>query len=373
MIFLNAQVAFVVGGILTLLASLFAALKNRPAVPGRNGLTLAWWAWALLATVITAQIYGFREVGGDTEVYHQALLLLQEFGYSPDAEWLFDGISWILLQFMSVNATMIAITMGVCFGVWLGIARYMRYYPGALAATAVMFTSFYCVGIQSNIIRHGLAVSMLMVFLPELLRADKGPAAALKATLVCGLAAGFHNSVYFIFIPCLVLTHLLMHQVRIAIAIALIASVFSMLGIGIERLPFVGDILLRTSSFYLGYLESVKDNTYYRVGFRAEFFAFVWAYALWGIYAWAKLGVRDRWYEKILILYLLCQSVFVCSFNIPFSDRVGLFCFVLIPLLVCYPFGRIKALSSTDAWLLLNGFILSNLAFTLVYFSGSWI
>jgi hypothetical protein len=255
----------------------------------------------------------------------------------------------------------------------IGMSRCLKDPAGAATACAVLFTSFYCLGIQSNVLRHGMALAILMVGLPELLGIEGRALPVARAILIGVLAAGFHSSVLYVFVPALVLAYLIRFRAPLVVITGALFTLLAMFGWGIEQLPYLGDLMIVNASEYSGYLDNIRNDNYYRVGFRADFALFVWFFAAWGLFVWYKLRFRDVWYGRVLVLYMLIETLFICSFNIPFCDRIGLYGFVLIPIIVCYPFGRLRSLSGTDVRMLLNACIGLNFLFTLVYFGRFWV
>lgn len=364
-------IAFCFGGVVFLGVALVSSVRDQAPQRRRIGW---WWWWLLIATAVgMALLYGRREVVGDTEVYSRTLTLTREFGFVSGKEWLFNALAYLLTRIAEAPTALVMITTIVSVGMGVGLSRYLGEATGAALACAVFFTSFYCIGVQSNILRHGLALATLMPWLPELLFSERNVSTAIKAAIVCTLASGFHTSVAYVLVPALLIAQAIRFRVDLAAIAAFIFTCLAAFGWGIERLPFLGDFLMRSASEYSGYFELVNDARYYRVGFRPEFTLFVWFFAAWGAFVWYRLKLRDPWYGRVLVVYMLVETLFVCSFNIPFSDRIGLYGFVLIPIIVCYPFGRIRELSSIDSRMLLSGYVGLNFLFTLTYFGRTWM
>lgn len=92
------------------------------------------------------------------------------------------------------------------------------------------------------------------------------------------------------------------------------------------------DALDVRSGYYSG------DDFGYEIGFRPSFFLYNMIFLLIGIYGrkyTAKRGMLEDNNRLGLYLnyYLLCSAVFFLAFQLPFSDRWGLFSWIVIPLL----------------------------------------
>lgn len=372
----NELIAFIVGGLLYLGASYYAAVAAGTRNPGRGEagkLRVVWWMLLVVGTIVTGVIYSDREMFGDTEVYEQNMILQRAYGYSAEKAWLYNGFAFVLSLIFSVPTSLMLITMTVSLGVAVGLGRCMQSYLGGVLACGVMFTSFFCIGIQSNVLRHGVATAVLLIFLPEMLRVTWNWSTWWKPALGLTLAIGLHSGVAYVFAPCLLVAYLTRFSVLVATGTLFLSAILAAFGWGVESLQFFGTVLVASASGYAGYIESVKDTTYYRVGFRIDFVIFVLFFAVWGIYAHRLMRFRDIFYRRVLSLYMFIEALFFGSFNIPFSDRIGLFGFVLIPIIVCYPFVQAPALSGSDRRLMLNAGITLNLAFTIYYFGGYWV
>ena len=103
------------------------------------------------------------------------------------------------------------------------------------------------------------------------------------------------------------------------LVIYLIASLLSLAGLGFDAF---GEEILNQFGMYW----DLKQVTY-KVGFRQDFFAyntvFLVLFILW----------RRRYNLELIKLYILTSSWFVLCFNIPFSDRWGMYSWILIPLI----------------------------------------
>jgi hypothetical protein len=80
-----------------------------------------------------------------------------------------------------------------------------------------------------------------------------------------------------------------------------------------------------------GYLSGVDEV--YTIGFKTQFVAFNTVFLLLFIYIKSYV-VQNSYYDNVLKYYLVLSGVFFLTFQIAYSDRWGLFSWIVIPVLV---------------------------------------
>src|SRR5690625_2341324 len=102
----------------------------------------------------------------------------------------------------------------------------------------------------------------------------------------------------------------------------------SFIGVGLKDfVPFLSYFLEGDRRISYLYSESTK----YRIGFRADFALFNTFFLF--IFLFINKKTKDDQYKDLLIYYILSSCVFFLSFQIPYSDRIGLFSWFTIPIL----------------------------------------
>ena len=115
--------------------------------------------------------------------------------------------------------------------------------------------------------------------------------------------------------------------------IFLVAMLIAVLGFKpASLLPFAGFSALLQAKVN-GYGNRIS---LYQTGFRLDFSLFNLVF-LWVGIRCRKQFSPDSLYGLIVTLYGLLSSVFVLAFQLPYSDRVGLWSWILIPLIVALP------------------------------------
>ena len=120
--------------------------------------------------------------------------------------------------------------------------------------------------------------------------------------------------------------------------------IFSFLNYGILSFaPFLKNIL--AGSYRANYITNESDL--YNVGFKPQFVAFNTVFLVFAYYIQSKLKgnslIFNR-YKVIHIYFILSSSIFFMVFQIPYSDRFGLFSWIAIPILVSPLFTYDKSL-----------------------------
>lgn len=155
----------------------------------------------------------------------------------------------------------------------------------------------------------------------------------------CLLAVGFHTTgiiPILLFGASMFLNKRKKAGVPVAILIFVVATVLSALQVNLFSLlpKQIGvDALDVRSAYYNG------DDWGYQIGFRPTFFIFNLFFAVAAVFIRRYLLKQGRIEEErrlrlYLIYFLLTSAVFFTAFQIPFSDRWGLFSWIFIPLIL---------------------------------------
>jgi len=182
---------------------------------------------------------------------------------------------------------------------------------------------FFFKNMGMNVIRQGIAN---MIFLLAIMFFEKNK--KILAIALFALAFSFQATVI---IPIFVWFTVKFINFRTSIYILVICSLLSILGIGLEKVTSVIPIFNKLfENRFDSYLNN--SNTNYITGFRGSFFVFNWFFVLAGLYI-KKNIYNSVLQEKILKSFIVLSGVFFLYFNIPYSDRIGLFSWIFIPLL----------------------------------------
>lgn len=222
--------------------------------------------------------------------------------------WIFKifGFSFVQVRF----------SLAIFINIWQAFLLYSfsKKYPAVTntLVLALVLMTFSVINLELTLLRNHMAL------LAALTSIAAYRASRLVSLLSVVLALILHLSLA---VPLLFYALILKTKLKLSryLVIYLIASLLSLAGLGFDAL---GDEILKQ----LGMYWDVKQVAY-KVGFRQDFFAyntvFLVLFILW----------RRRYNQELIKLYILTSSWFVLCFNIPFSDRWGLYSWILIPLI----------------------------------------
>lgn len=179
---------------------------------------------------------------------------------------------------------------------------------------------FYNLGI--NILRQGLAVSFFLFSLTYLKKRS-------LRNLYFVLAILSHVSSITLILIFSISNYLKLKLALIILAISIVLS----------YLKFDFNFILNYIPIFKRFMKYTNEDGYlasmYDVGFKPKFVLFNLFFLIVGLLI-DKYIIKneDKFYNKILITFCLISSVFFLCFNIPFSDRIGIYSWCLIPLII---------------------------------------
>ncbi len=297
--------------------------------PGKVGPTI----FMLLMYITLALLIGYRDprVGTDTEVYKAVVwpsiqnspsymaYIQDQTGVSVGGEMYFHFIKWVG-QF--VDNFMLFHVVILFAALWWFAAAVHKGREYLLSAYWLLSLPFWSLSI--NILRAGLCVAMLLLAIASL-RKGKG----IWAFVWMILGISFHYSA----IVCLA-----------AFAVAKMVKrrrnlEFALIGVTVHLalLSVVGiDKMVVTSVVEHFGLNIQVIDIFYQTGFR-------WDFALYNLAAYylmrpvenAHVDDEYEFCDILLKIYLVLCGFFFVAFQFPYSDRVGMYSWLLIPI-VCF-------------------------------------
>lgn len=186
----------------------------------------------------------------------------------------------------------------------------------------LILSSFTCWTQQINVIRSGLAISFILYFIIYL-RKNR----IKKAILFGLLAVGCHfTSVLFILISICVkiFSKITLKQYC---WIYILVIILSAAGISFLSFGVFGGLDVNKVSMYLDNI----DQTSYQIGFRPTFVLFNTFF----LYLFMKFRNRENVEQNYYIkLYIAWSCAFFLWFAIPYSDRIGAYSWILMPVII---------------------------------------
>ena len=322
--------------VLWLVCGGFAILIQRGSADLRHVYRVAvfglWMAFSI--TVI-----GLREIwlGTDTVTYLGIFEAVSADLYVPSNSE--AGFYWLIrAASLVVPPNLIFVIVQLAFVGCLGIALWRtarREWPVLLFLYLGCF--FYytaCI----NIIRSGLAVAVFLSGLAVIVTPDaRFPTKRelVAAAIICFGSALIHhfNFLYAVMFA----TAVLVRSTRIAVIawLAAVGLTIAEIDLAAPAAGVLGEADTLAAERVSRYLQSASHT--YRTGMRWDFLLFSGSFLLFPLIYIFKYRYSNAAYDLLTRTYLYMSALFVASFHHPFSDRVGLLSFFLIPLLIAFP------------------------------------
>lgn len=289
----------------------------------------------LLFSLALFLIVGFRnfDVGTDTENYYY-LLWQQKPEITFNNEFLFPLIA-TYLQYYDLNYTYFLILISALFFYFIfrSLKNYSLLYQANLLMALFAFMSFFFFsGMSINVIRQGVSLAILLYTFTLLLKKDN----KIKIIIYSVVAVAFHLTSIIPIILVALSYYLSSKSGKLLYFLVLLyfsVILLAFLNIGFLNIaPSLSQLL--GSDGRSGYL---NGETYdYVVGFKPQFVVFNTFFLLIALYIRKNLTEIElkKQYNVILIYYIIASWLLFLAFQLPFSDRWGLFSWVIIPFLI---------------------------------------
>jgi hypothetical protein len=185
---------------------------------------------------------------------------------------------------------------------------------------------FFSLSLSINVVRQGNALMLLLLAYSFFILGKPK-----KYLLLCLTGALFFHLTAIIPIMAFLIVYFFKKlSVYFWLGLYFIALVLSYLDYGILNIsPLLVDLL--EGDKRLTYIEF--DDTKYVIGFKPQFAIFNTVFLFLGLYLLKNLKVKEKF--RILLKYFMLSSIlFFMAFQIPFSDRWGLFSWIVIPIIM---------------------------------------
>lgn len=278
-------------------------------------------------------LVGLREynVGTDTGNYYNGLWL-GEPELNFNSEFLFDLLA-IMLRGFDLSYTFFLFLISFLFYVFLygALKKYTKQFEANLFfAFFVCISLFFFLSMSINVIRQGVSLSILLFSYTLWIERKSN----LWVLFFVFLALAFHLTSI---IPILIFIVLVFFS-RYKYFNFLVLIYFFMILVSYFNYGF-----LNISPLFLDFLGEDKragyftDDDYgYQVGFKPQFVIFNTFFLLLSLYVKNNLkgDFLEEKYTQLVCYYILSSIMLFMAFQLPFSDRWGLFSWIVIPFLV---------------------------------------
>lgn len=317
-----------------------------------------------LLIIVTAFLIFFagtrgNNIGTDTGNYYnyfylKGLHIDNFFDYlsALGTDFLFAVILYIVLPFK--NFTLFLFVVSALMNI--SLFKFVRKFTNnsvdgsSFLLFVTMTSSFVFLNYEINTIRNGLAIPFILYGIYYVIQKNN------KYAILYFLIAFFFHRTSIIPIVCVCLIMLCNNvKIKYFIIFYVLAVGLAYTGFGFDKLTFLGQLEgedIKQLAF--------QGETNYRVGFRIDF---VFYNSLF-LFLFVKFSNLKNASDLFLIKYYIVASVvFFFNFNIPFSDRIGGYSWIVIPLLlfntinISFPKKKLSIL----AWVTIFYFILNHI------------
>ncbi|WP_168389521.1 EpsG family protein [Acinetobacter indicus] len=313
---------------LVVVSALSAEIKKDILVQNKLGKFLVFLP--LVSLIFLVGLRGYN-VGADTSNYYNKLWL-GEPELNFNSEFLFDLLA-IILRGFDLSYTFFLFLISILFYVFLygALKKYTKQFEANLFfAFFVCISLFFFLSMSINVIRQGVSLSILL-FSYTLWVERKSNFWVLFFVF---LALSFHLTSI---IPVLIFIVSILFS-RYKYFNFLVLIYFFMILVSYFNYGF-----LNISPLFLDFLGEDKragyfaDDDYgYQVGFKPQFVIFNTFFLLLFLYVKNRLksDFLEEKYTQLVCYYILSSIMLFMAFQLPFSDRWGLFSWIVIPFLV---------------------------------------
>ncbi len=269
-------------------------------------------------------------IGTDTGNYYQFFYLrginigtndiLYFFEYFQ-SDFLFEVIMYFTFFFKNFTLFLVVVSAITNITLYIFVRKFTNYgRSGSSLLLFLMFaSSFIFLSHQLNTIRNGISIPFILLGLYYITRNQY------KKSILFLIVAFFLHRTALLPVLCMVIA-LLAKQIKfkyfLMFYVFFVLAAFA--GFGFDKLAFLSGF----TEGDLGKL-SFKGETTYRVGFRLDFVLYN-SFFLFLMYKFSDL--KDEVDLFLVKYYILASVIFFLNFNIPFSDRIGAYSWLIIPL-----------------------------------------
>lgn len=319
------NVLFLLLSYLVLLFSIRLDIKggNRLAFKVDTGASLIF----ILACILLVGLRAY-DVGTDTGNYYNKWLRFEDFEFGSD--FLFYLLMFAIQKIGANYQIFLLAVSGIYFGgIYIAYKRLSKIKEQSILLLVFSFLAlFFSLTTSINVIRQGLSLVFLILAYSNFLNGNK------KGIIIGSIIAlSFHLTAI---IPIL-LFFLTISFKRVKLSFFVILYFFGLIitymDYGIKDIaPFLNDLLISMEDKRLTYLADKRFDRYI-LGFKPQFAVFNTVFLL--IFLFVNKNIdRSEQYATLLKYFILSSFIFFMAFQLPFSDRWGLFSWFFIPALL---------------------------------------
>ena len=340
---------YIIFGSLTLLI-----LENRKREFIKNDRNLL-----VVFVIFTILFSGTRgqNIGVDTYNYYHYFYLkglhirgIFNFFETLNTDLFFTIIMYVIFLFKNFSFFLLSVAVILNVSLYKFVRKFTDY--GQSGSSLLLFltlaSSFVFLNYQLNTIRNGLAIPFILFGIYCIIQKEY------KNAFLYFIVAYFFHGTSLIPIACIVLVLLSKNtKLEYFLVFYVLAIGLAFIGFGFDKLPFLTEIGIDNFQKL-----AFKGESNYSTGFRIDFVLYNSLF----LFLFIKFGnLKDRSDLILLKYYITASVVFFFNFNIPFSDRIGGYSWIVIPLLLfntiktSFPGKKLSMLS----WVVIFYFVLT--------------
>ncbi|MFH4969064.1 EpsG family protein [Gaetbulibacter sp. M240] len=285
----------------------------------------------IIFVILVILLFGTRglKIGTDTWNYYyfyylqgiQRTNLIDFFNYF-DTDLIFEVIMYVTFPFKSFTFFILTISIIINLSMYKFVRLYTNY--GKSGSSLLLFfliaSSFVFFSHQVNTIRNGLAIPFVLFGVYYMI--EKNYKLCFSFLFIAFLCHG----TALIPIACIIFAQIAKNiKLKYFFILYFTAIGLAFIGFGFDKIWFLSSIGGEDFQRLV-----FQGETNYRIGFRPDFVVYNSLF----LFLFLKLGDLKNRSNLFLIKYFILSSIiFYFNFNIPFSDRIGVYSWIAIPLL----------------------------------------
>ena len=277
--------------------------------------------WIII--IILGLIFGLRDINFGSDTYRYINFIKSPRDISSLVIYDDAGI-FILIKslklFFSSNITSIIIST---LSVYLYISNYRKIIgDNSIYFIPFILSFFWFIDLNSNLLKAGLAYGFILFALAH----------SKRKFILLTIAFLFHSSSIIFFVAYSIRNFF---RTKTLLLLWFICNIFSYFEFGLYNAimyllnyinPNLADILS---------INNILLSESYKTGFRIDFSI----YSFLAIAPFILKIFKGKNFE-LLNLYIILNSLFVLSYNVPYSNRIGLLSFILMPIILYQSFDQ---------------------------------
>lgn len=344
-----------VTSIISILYAIYLCSKNNDILIKGSSINLP----SLLIVFITTLYIGTRPITkyADTHLYTMMFNLVQNGTWTALPSDTTEPI-WSLIEYTCIDITDASgwlLVIAIFYVIGMSIAAYRWLPKHTLIAIIFLFTAFSFWGYATNGIRNGMATSIAMLGLSFFNRTKKE---MVIGYLLLIISMYTHTSCTLIVITATV--SLFLKNTKLNITFWLLCIVLGLIFQEQFKTLFAGLIDDHRMASYLN--ADLDDKMFNQIGFRWDFLLYSSLPIFIGRYAIFKQKIQDKTYAFLLHTYIFSNAFWVLINTASYSNRFAYLSWFLYPIVLVYPFCKIKFINNQS--LILGLLLIIMTAFT---------